>query len=218
MSSDESREFESAVQRILNLPYRRDLVPAGANAWFAQLPDFPGCLVQAETAESALAELSGVMEAWVRARLESGATVPAPSGQTEYSGKFLARVGSSMHRALAERAEAEGVSLNHFVANALSYALGLTAQVGEHPNIVSTRSRRNVVAFDPAAFAPVGHVVPTWTKATIDDDPLVVGIGKVAGSRGGVSEKPGYVVFDVTLGDVKDYLDSHKPSGRKAET
>lgn len=47
---------------------------------------------------------------------------PAPkSGDfTKYSGKFTVRLPKSLHQALVERADREGVSLNLFVTNALS--------------------------------------------------------------------------------------------------
>ena len=47
---------------------------------------------------------------------------PAARGgdYTKYSGKFTVRLPKSLHQALVERAEREGVSLNLFVTNALS--------------------------------------------------------------------------------------------------
>jgi hypothetical protein len=39
---------------------------------------------------------------------------------TRYSGKFTVRLPKSLHQALVDRAEREGVSLNLFVTNALS--------------------------------------------------------------------------------------------------
>jgi hypothetical protein len=39
---------------------------------------------------------------------------------SEYSGKFTVRLPRSLHQALVDRAEREGVSLNLFVTNALS--------------------------------------------------------------------------------------------------
>jgi hypothetical protein len=39
---------------------------------------------------------------------------------TKYSGKFTVRLPKSLHQALVERADKEGVSLNLFVTNALS--------------------------------------------------------------------------------------------------
>lgn len=50
----------------------------------------------------------------------------APSGSksdsdyTKFSGKFTVRLPKSLHQALVDRAEKEGVSLNLFVTNALS--------------------------------------------------------------------------------------------------
>ena len=42
------------------------------------------------------------------------------SAYMDYSGKFTVRLPRSLHQALVERAEKEGVSLNLFVTNALS--------------------------------------------------------------------------------------------------
>jgi predicted HicB family RNase H-like nuclease len=42
------------------------------------------------------------------------------SDYTTYSGKFTVRLPRSLHQALVDRAEKEGVSLNLFVTNALS--------------------------------------------------------------------------------------------------
>jgi predicted HicB family RNase H-like nuclease len=50
----------------------------------------------------------------------------APSARSEggdyskFSGKFTVRLPKSLHQALVDRAEREGVSLNLFVTNALS--------------------------------------------------------------------------------------------------
>jgi hypothetical protein len=41
-------------------------------------------------------------------------------GFDDYSGKFTVRLPRSLHQALVDRAEREGVSLNLFVTNALS--------------------------------------------------------------------------------------------------
>jgi predicted HicB family RNase H-like nuclease len=42
----------------------------------------------------------------------------------DYSGKFTVRLPRSLHEALVDRAEQEGVSLNLFVTNALSRTVG----------------------------------------------------------------------------------------------
>lgn len=50
--------------------------------------------------------------------MRSGST--AGAGYEDYSGKFTVRLPRSLHQALVDRAEKEGVSLNLFVTNALS--------------------------------------------------------------------------------------------------
>lgn len=44
---------------------------------------------------------------------------------TKYSGKFTVRLPKSLHQALVERADKEGVSLNLFVTNALSRTVAM---------------------------------------------------------------------------------------------
>jgi len=57
---------------------------------------------------------------------ERGETVPQPRIlDQEYSGKFVVRMPKSLHRALAEAAEQDGVSLNQLVTYLLSGALTL---------------------------------------------------------------------------------------------
>lgn len=45
-----------------------------------------------------------------------------------YSGKFTVRLPKSLHQALVERAEKEGVSLNLFVTNALSRTVAIPSK------------------------------------------------------------------------------------------
>jgi len=50
----------------------------------------------------------------------------AKSGDyTKYSGKFTVRLPKSLHQALVDRADREGVSLNLFVTNALSRTVAM---------------------------------------------------------------------------------------------
>jgi predicted HicB family RNase H-like nuclease len=47
------------------------------------------------------------------------------SDYTKYSGKFTVRLPKSLHQALVDRADKEGVSLNLFVTNALSRTVAM---------------------------------------------------------------------------------------------
>jgi len=46
----------------------------------------------------------------------------------KFSGKFTVRLPKSLHQALVERAEKEGVSLNLFVTNALSRTVAMPSK------------------------------------------------------------------------------------------
>ncbi len=46
----------------------------------------------------------------------------------KFSGKFTVRLPKSLHQALVERAEKEGVSLNLFVTNALSRTVAVSGK------------------------------------------------------------------------------------------
>ena len=56
---------------------------------------------------------------WIETEYEEGRNIPEPSFQ-EYSGKFNVRIPKSLHRALADAAAQDGVSLNQYVVMLLS--------------------------------------------------------------------------------------------------
>jgi predicted HicB family RNase H-like nuclease len=53
------------------------------------------------------------------------------SGYEQFSGKFTVRLPKSLHQALVDRAEKEGVSLNLFVTNALSRTVAVSGGKGK---------------------------------------------------------------------------------------
>jgi len=61
---------------------------------------------------------------WLEVAYEDGMDIPEPRSEQEYSGKFFIRTPKSLHRALAQIAEREGVSLNQFLVATLSRAIG----------------------------------------------------------------------------------------------
>ena len=58
---------------------------------------------------------------WIEAAQKYGIKVPEPTINkvSEYSGKFITRVSTQVHREAAENAKREGISLNQYVNNAL---------------------------------------------------------------------------------------------------
>jgi len=60
------------------------------------------------------------MRGWIESNIERGLEIPLPDVMKKYSGKFLVRVPTYLHRNLAEQAKKEGVSLNQLVVSLLS--------------------------------------------------------------------------------------------------
>lgn len=82
-----------------------------------EFPDLPGCLSDGSTIEDAIENGADALRSWIEAAREFGDAVPAPSRPSDsYSGRWNMRVPRSLHRRLAERAKAEGVSLNTVVS------------------------------------------------------------------------------------------------------
>lgn len=75
----------------------------------------------AKPAKKAPAKKAPARKSTGTARTAAAKTSARPSGGFEtFSGKFTVRLPRSLHQALVDRAEREGVSLNLFVTNALS--------------------------------------------------------------------------------------------------
>lgn len=124
------------------IPSRRSHVDAGAYAatilplptsdgggYMASAIELPGCVATGETEAEALEELRDAIRSWVKTAQEFGDEVPPPTSKHRYSGKFVVRVPASLHRSLALRAGAEGVSLNHLVSTLLSG--GIASSMGD---------------------------------------------------------------------------------------
>lgn len=111
---------------VLTRPYRRVLIfDAETKTYTGLVQEMPGCVAQGATPGEAMADLDDAMVAWVEAATEQSQAVPAPLEEVEHSGRVLVRMSTSMHRKLAERAQEEGVSVNHLVVTALAGYLGM---------------------------------------------------------------------------------------------
>jgi antitoxin HicB len=107
----------------LHLPYRIEIYPGG-DGYTASIPDLPGCLTFGDSLQEVLELIEDAKALWLELAVEDGNPIPEPSlPDQDYSGKFTVRLPRSLHRRLAERARAEGVSLNQFANMALAQAL-----------------------------------------------------------------------------------------------
>jgi predicted HicB family RNase H-like nuclease len=116
------------VDRFLELPYHivlvRDDAGGEKESWAARVEELPGCEARDETADGAARAISKVMEAWLAAALEKGATVPEPRRAPSQSGRLLLRIPQGLHAELAHKADREEVSLNGLITGMLAGAVG----------------------------------------------------------------------------------------------
>jgi antitoxin HicB len=107
----------------------RPLPPEDGGGLLVEFPDLPGCIADGSTPEEAFREAADALRSCVATLEELGRPVPPPSRSTEtHSGRWVVRVPRSLHRRLAERARAEGVSLNQLTVALLAEGLGSRKQ------------------------------------------------------------------------------------------
>ena len=99
----------------LALSYRMEIIRDSDEGGFvASYPDLPGCITCGETEEEALKNALDAKKAWLEAALEENSEIPEPDSLEAYSGQFKLRLPRSLHRALAEHSQREGISMNQY--------------------------------------------------------------------------------------------------------
>ena len=99
----------------LALSYRMEIIKDSDEGGFvASYPDLPGCITCGETEEEALKNALDAKKAWLEAALEENIEIPEPDSLEAYSGQFKLRLPRSLHRALAEHSQREGISMNQY--------------------------------------------------------------------------------------------------------
>ena len=99
----------------LVMPYRMEIVEdKDEGGYVVSFPDLPGCITCGDTIESAVANGADAKKAWLEAALEDGLDIPEPDSLENYSGQFKLRIPRSLHRALAEHSQREGISMNQY--------------------------------------------------------------------------------------------------------
>ena len=99
----------------LALSYRMEIIRDSDDGGFvASYPDLPGCITCGETEEEALKNALDAKKAWLEAALEENIEIPEPDSLEAYSGQFKLRLPRSLHRALAEHSQREGISMNQY--------------------------------------------------------------------------------------------------------
>lgn len=114
--------FEAYAHIVSPLP------EAEGGGFLITFPDLPGCMSDGETEAEAAVNGRDAFESWISARADARKAIPEPAYRPEAvqtaSGRFLTRLPKSVHAKLAERAKAEGVSLNTLVLAFIAEGLG----------------------------------------------------------------------------------------------
>lgn len=117
----------------------RKAVIEGEEVFEARIRELPDVTEYADTAEEAHALAIDTIETTAQILAERGQDMPAPYVPADdYSGRVTLRLPRSLHRALAEVADSERVSLNQHLVGVLTYVTGIahggTPQVPPPPH------------------------------------------------------------------------------------
>lgn len=102
----------------------RPLSEHEGGGYLIEFPDLPGCMSDGETIEEAIENGRDALRCWVQAMQDAGRAIPNPTSGTTYSGNWQMHVPKSLHRRLAERARAEGVSINTLAVTLIAEGMG----------------------------------------------------------------------------------------------
>ena len=117
---------QTAAPDPRDMPYPVTLVrdDSGNGEWVATIDALSGCNARGETPDEALERVASAVAVWMTTAEREGTAVPEPKSLQSHSGRLLLRMPQTLHAELARAAERERVSLNQFITDALSGALG----------------------------------------------------------------------------------------------
>lgn len=144
--------IDEAVRAALAAPYTRLLTREEDGGYSTSVLEFPGCYSSGDTAEEAMEMLDEAIELWVAVEIEDGHDIPSPSRAVEYSGRITLRLVPSIHERAALLARHEGVSLNRYLANAISYYVGLGSPQSAPETASRTRPALRAVQEEPGRW------------------------------------------------------------------
>jgi antitoxin HicB len=121
---------DKKLREYMKLPYTVTLKRDEEGDFIARIKELEGCVADGQDEIEALGNIERVKELWIETALKAGQVIPMPDEDEELpSGKFLTRVPRSLHKALIDVAQREGVSLNQLVTVALAEVAGRKAAV-----------------------------------------------------------------------------------------
>ena len=109
------------LEYYLGLEYSFNAIADPDGGYVVVFPDLPGCMTQGDTLDEVRHMAEEARMLWIESEYDTDPDgIPMPSYPADCSGKVSLRLPKSLHRSLAESAEAEGVSLNEYAAMLLA--------------------------------------------------------------------------------------------------
>lgn len=109
----------------MGLNYKVEVLRAEeGEGYVLHCPELPGCVTYADTLEEGFKMIEDAKKAWLEACLEDDINIPEPIRIENYSGQFKLRIPKTLHKTLAERSKAEGISMNQYCLYLLSSGAG----------------------------------------------------------------------------------------------
>ena len=99
----------------------RPLSEDEGGGYLIAFPDYPGCMADGETPEAAIAEGRDALGSYVATLRALGRPIPLAAKGSEQI--LDQRIATSVRKALARRADAEGISVGALVAQLLAEGL-----------------------------------------------------------------------------------------------
>lgn len=106
---------KEGLEQYMQLNYSIKITHDTELGYFAEMPDLPGCVGDGRTVEEAIADVRDSQKHWLEIALDSGSDIPLPRTDDQFSGHYALRMPRSLHRAIYEEAEEEGVSMNLYL-------------------------------------------------------------------------------------------------------
>ena len=110
------------IEEYLSMPYKKVVYQtndSGEAAYFAEILELDSCFAEGDSETSALHNLNNAFRVYIKLAQKKKMPIPMPFATSDYGGKVLVRMPPTLHFRLSMIAKSEGVSLNHFIVNAI---------------------------------------------------------------------------------------------------
>jgi len=148
---------DNLLEEYLRLPYTIKIIPEKAGGFFAKVEELPGCITQGEDITEVWENIQDAMSLWLETAIEEKTQIPEPDSLKKYSGKFLVRLPTYIHKRLVNDAKSQGISLNQYVVALLSDRSSLSA-VESKIDYIALKIEEQTKAYELLSH--------TWTKVS----------------------------------------------------